>query len=54
MKMTTEELRDMVTTSVLRYLVEVRGGVTVDEGVTLIKWAEAQDFEFQLESLREE
>ena len=54
MRLTTEELRDMVTTSVLRYLVEVRGGVTVDEGAALINWAEAQDFESQLESLREE
>ena len=54
MTLTTSELRDVVALTLRAYLAEVRGDITVDECVNLVNWVDAQDFEFRLETLRED
>lgn len=53
MRLTTEELRDVVTMTIIAYLAE-HGEMSVDKGVDLVNWVETQDFETRLEALRED
>ena len=54
MTLTTSELRDMVSSTIISYLAEVRGDITVDECVNLVKWVDSHDFETCLEVMRED
>ena len=53
MRLTTEEMRDMVATSIIAFLAH-RGEMDVNTGVDVINWVDTQDFEFRLEALRED
>ena len=53
MTLTTSELRDMVSMTILSFLDQVEGRrLSVDESVALVKWAESHDFEETLEVVR--
>ena len=53
MRLTTEEMRDMVSTSIIAFLAH-RGEMDIDIGVDVVNWVDTQDFEFRLEALRED
>ena len=68
MRLTTEEMRDMVATSIIAFLahrgemdidigvdvVNWVGEMDIDIGVDVVNWVDTQDFEFRLEALRED
>ena len=54
MTLTTQDLRDLVGLTIHAYLTEVRGDITVDECVNLVKWVDSRDFDLTLEVLRED
>ena len=53
MRLTTEEMRDVVAMTIIAYLAH-RGEMDVNTGVDVVNWVDTQDFEFRLEALREE
>ena len=53
MRLTTEELRDVVAMTIIAYLAH-RGEMDVNTGVDVVNWVDTQDFEFRLEALRED
>ncbi|MBP3631136.1 MAG: hypothetical protein J6J23_06610 [Clostridia bacterium] len=53
MKLTTEEMRDMVANSIIAFLAH-RGEMDVNTGVDIVNWVDTQDFEFRLEAMRED
>lgn len=53
MRLTTEEMRDVVATSIIAFLAH-RGEMGIDIGVDVVNWVDTQDFEFRLEALRED
>lgn len=53
MTLTTTELRDMVTLTIMAYLAD-HGEMSVDKAVDLVNWVDTQNFEFRLETLRED
>ena len=55
MTLTTTELKDIVSTTLIRYLVnEEHVDFDVDKACHLVKWVDAHDFEGILEEMREE
>jgi len=54
MTLTINELRDMVSMTILSYLDQVEGRrLSVEECCALVKWVDAHDFEPSLEVIRE-
>lgn len=55
MTLTTTELKDIVSSTLIRYLVN-EAGITLDadKACDLVKWVGSHDFEFILEEMREE
>ena len=53
MTLTTEEMRDVVAMTIIAYLAH-RGEMDVNTGVDVVNWVDTQDFEFRLETLRED
>ena len=55
MTLTTTELKDIVSTTLIRYLVnEEHVDFDVDKACHLVKWVDSHDFEWILEEMREE
>ena len=55
MTLTTEEMRAIVSSTLIRYLVNEEGvALDVDKSCRLVKWVDSHDFEFILEEMREE
>lgn len=55
MTLTTTEFKDIVSTTLVRYLVnEEHVDIDVDKVCSLVKWVDSHDFEFILEEMREE
>jgi len=54
MTLTINELRDMVSMTILSYLDQVEGRrLSVEECCALVKWVDAHDLEESLEVIRE-
>ena len=53
MRLTTEEMRDVVAMTIIAYLAH-RGEMDVNTGVDVVNGVDTQDFEFRLEALRED
>ena len=53
MRLTTEEMRDVVAMTIIAYLAH-RGEMDVNTGVDVVNWVDTQDFESRLEALRED
>lgn len=55
MTLTTQELKDIVSSSLIRYLVnEERVDFDADKSCRLVEWVDSHDFEWILEEMRME
>ena len=55
MTLTTQEFKDIMSSTLVRYLVNEEGvQMDADKAISLVKWVDSHDFEFILEEMRSE